>query len=345
LENNTGIIVSPGKELENIALAVLSEYGIIPGSLSLIQGGNIKTVWKVKAQGNWLCLKRLKQTPDKATFSVYAQIYIKSNGGKVPGIILNKNNSPITIYNEQVFVLYEWIDGKDLNLDVPSDLHHALRGLAGFHIASRGYCPDKKARVSSKLGKWPEQYTSMKNRLSAWREIARDKVTQPSYKAYFEFVEPVLHLADKAINELAMSKYAELTREDSPSIVLCHQDFGKGNALDAPDGIYVLDLDGVTFDLPARDLRKIIGKNAENRGQWQTGAIRDIIDCYCEVNPLGFDDKQVLYIDLLFPHWFFGLVKNLFQNGKPLKASEIERMAKFEVSKIPFISSLIKSQG
>ena len=98
----------------------------------------------------------------------------------------------------------------------------------------------------------------------------------------------MLHLADKAINELAMSKYAELNREDSPSIVLCHQDFGKGNALDAPDGIYVLDLDGVTFDLPARDLRKIIGKNAENRGQWQTGAIRDIIDCYCEVNPLGF---------------------------------------------------------
>ena len=145
------------------------------------------------------------------------------------------------------------------------------------------------------------------------------------------------------MREIAASEYAGLTREGSPSIVLCHQDFGRGNVIAAADGIYVLDLDGVTFDLPARDLRKIIGKIAEKRGQWQAAAIKDIVDCYCEVNPLGNDEVQVLYIDMLFPHWFYGLVKNLFKNGKPLKAAEIERTAKLEESKAPLIRTLLRS--
>ena len=42
---------------------------------------------------------------------------------------------------------------------------------------------------------------------------------------------------------------------------------------------------------------------------------------------------EVLHADLLFPHWFYGLVKNLFQNNKSLKASEIEKTALLESSK------------
>ena len=167
-----------------MALNVLKEYDIVPESLSVIQGGTIKTVWKLKAQGRQLCLKRLKQTYDKALFSVNAQIYINNSGGKVPGVILNKNMQPIVQYNEQLFVLYKWINGNDLNFDVPADLRQAVQGLAGFHIASRGYCPDDRSRISSKLGKWPEQYESMKNKLAAWKESAGSNSSQPHYLAY-----------------------------------------------------------------------------------------------------------------------------------------------------------------
>lgn len=331
-------------DTQNIALSVLKEYGIVPENLSLVQGGTVKTVWKLSSRGRPLCLKRLKQTLDKALFSVHAQIYIKNSGGKVPGVILNKSKEPIVQQNEQLFVLYEWIDGNDLDFSVPADLHKALQGLAHFHIASKGYIPAEQSRISSKLGKWPEQYESMKNKLLAWKKIADSNSSQPHYKAYSTYADSMAAIADQALERIGKSAYSTLTEAGSRSIVLCHQDFGRGNVLAAPDGVYVLDLDGVTFDLPARDLRKIIGKNAENAGQWQAGAIRQILGWYAKINPMNEAEIEVLYADLLFPHWFFGLVKNQFKNDKPVKASAIEKIARLEEAKAPLIRALINQQ-
>lgn len=56
------------KELKTLAAQVLSEYNIIPKEVSIIQGGSIKTVWKFESNKGVFCLKRLKQTLDKALF-------------------------------------------------------------------------------------------------------------------------------------------------------------------------------------------------------------------------------------------------------------------------------------
>lgn len=328
--------------LDKIAYSVLSHYGITPESIRIIQSGSIKTVWKLSTGGRQLCLKRLRQTIDKAQFSVNAQIYIKKSGGLVPGIVLDKSKQPIVQYNDQLFVLYEWVDGRDLNFANPADLKQAIQGLARFHIASKGFVPDDGTRVSSKLGRWPEQYASMKNRLAAWKETAAVNIAMPSNQAYVKSCSSMIDIASQAIERLSHSEYNHLTAADSKSIVLCHQDYGKGNALAAGNNIYILDLDGVTFDLPARDLRKIIGKIAENKGQWQASSISDIINWYAEVNPLSDAEKNTLYIDLLFPHWFHGLVKNQFQGGKLLKSGEIERAARLEESKVPIIDTIMK---
>ena len=328
--------------LNEIAQSVLKKFGVTPVSISLIQGDSIKTVWRIGTPGGDLCLKRLKQSYDKALFSVNAQIYIKKSGGKVPGIIPAANGRLIIEHNEQLFVLYEWIDGKDLNFGNPADLHTAIRGLADFHAATKGYLPDENCRVSSKLGKWPEQYRSMLNKLDSWRAIAGVDASRPDHTAYLKYADQMSGMGGLALKALEASAYNLLTGSGSTSVVLCHQDYGRGNVLNSKNGVFLLDLDGVTFDLPARDLRKLTGKNAENRNLWEASAIREILGWYEEGNPLGNDDKSILYIDLLFPHWFFGLVKNLFQNGKPLKAAEIVRIAKLEESKVQILKVLLK---
>lgn len=329
----------------DIAINVLKEYGIVPDDIRLIQGGTVKTVWKLSAGGRQLCLKRLKQTIDKVLFSVNAQIYIKNSGGLVPGVVFNKKGDAVTEYNGQLFAVYEWIDGKDLNFGNPADLRSALRGLARFHIASKGYKAPEGARVSSKLGKWPDQYASMRNKLASWKELAARNTSAAQHSSYLEHIDSMLSLADHALTMLNGSKYAELTGPDSPVPVLCHQDYGKGNVLAAVNGVYVLDLDGVTFDLAARDLRKIIGKNAENSGQWSAKAVLDIVGWYSEVNRISADEHDVLYADLMYPHWFYGLVKNLYQNGKSLKASEIERTALLESSKEEVLKLCFRRSG
>lgn len=328
---------SQSTDLYKLAREVLKEYEIDFKDISVIQSGGIKTVWRLKTTMGDLCLKRLKQTYDKALFSVNAQDYVKNSGGNVPAIIKDKRGNPIVTFNDQLFVVYEWLYGKDLSFSNPEDLKSAIHGLSKFHVSSKGYAAPQDARVSSKLGKWPDQYSSMKNKLSSWKEIAKEKSSIGYYNSYLKHVDSIIEICEKALDLLNTSPYKEVTAEDSKSIVLCHQDYGKGNAILTDDGVYVIDLDGVTWDHPARDLRKIIGKQSENRGNWDISAVKTVVDWYCEKNPLSSVDKELIYIDLLYPHWFYGLVKNIFKNGKSCSPSKIEKIAKLEVSKIPLL--------
>lgn len=332
--------IEENNNLYDIANKVLKKYDIVPEEISIIQSGTIKTVWKIKTEKGILCLKRLKQSYEKALFSTSAQIHIYNSGGNVPAIITNNENSAISEHNDEIFVIYEWLEGKDLNFSNNEDLSLAINGLAKFHHYSKGYKPNKESRISSKSGKWPNQYNSMKNRIISWKDISKEK-TDSCYAVYANSADSIIEIADTALELLNQSEYKKLTSEDSDSLVLCHQDYGKGNAILTENGVYVLDLDGVTFDLPARDLRKIIGKDAENSGKWDKSNILKILNWYTE-NPMTDEEKKVLYIDLLFPHWFFGLTKNLFQKNKILKAREIERISKLEEAKVQVLLNLIK---
>jgi spore coat protein I len=334
--------VEHGSDLKGLALEVLKNYPVMPQQISIIQSGTIKTVWKIYTASGPLCLKRLKQTYDKALFSVNAQLFIKNKGGNVPGIIVDRNNQSIVQHKDQLFVLYEWLEGKDLNFDNPVDFKLALEGLAKFHISSKGYESMEESRMSTKLGKWPDQYTSMRNKFISWKEISANSRSESCYNSYFQAADSMINIANMALEYIQNSSYDTLASPSSKSIVLCHQDYGRGNAILVGSEVIVLDLDGVTYDLPARDLRKLIGKETFNKGRWQLESIDRVCSIYKSVNPLTPEEIRVLYIDLMYPHWFYGLVKNLFQNNKSLKSFEIEKIARLEESKIPLLKSLIE---
>ncbi|MDF2592900.1 MAG: cotI [Clostridia bacterium] len=330
------------KDLEDLAVRVLQEYDITPQDIFIVQSGGIKAVWKINTSDHTLCLKRLRQTYDKVLFSAHAQIYIKNSGGNVPGILLNKNGQPIVQYNDQLFIVYEWLEGADLDFENNSDLEAALGGLAAFHKASKGYQYPADARESSKFGKWPEQYTSMKNRFEKWKEYALENNSDGSHDLYLKYVDSMIALADLAIELIDKSEYKNLSIPESDLKVLCHQDFGKGNAISTPEGVIVLDLDSVTYDFSVRDLRKIIGKLATDNDMLDMNKMNDIISWYSRANPIADDEKKILYIDLLFPHWFHGLLKNQYLNNKQIKPSDIEEVVIFEKAKIPILTKLIE---
>lgn len=327
-------------DIKQLAKTILKNYNIVPKDLDIIQDNGLKTLWKFQDHNQVKCLKRLKQTKEKAVFTVNAQIHIWNQGGKVPRVYLNNDQEAITEYNGQFFVLYEWITGKDLYFNRSSDLCNALDGLGKFHVASKGYEAPESANVSSKLGRWDGQYESMKNRMLKWKGQAQLKPQNKAYASYLKVIDSIIKIADKALNDLQKSSYQMITDINMKDSPLCHQDYGKGNVVFSGKDVYVIDLDGVTYDLVVRDLRKIIGKRMEKRGRWDKETIETILAYYETGNRLTEQEKEVLKIDLLFPHWFFAKVKNLFKKNKPINPSEIVKIAKLEQSKINILKDL-----
>ncbi len=348
------------EDLDALAGEILPLYGIAPTRATVIQAGDVKTVWKIERDhGRPLCLKRLRHTMEKAVFAAGAQKYVFAHGGPVPRILATQRGDDLAARDGQLFALYEWVDGEPISLDTGRELRAALHGLAHFHRSSRGYVPPEGDRVSTKLGRWPHHYDSMRRRLIDWKGKARStldaqdgaegadatEATVPFLSreyldAYLREVDGFVTLAAEAEERLASSRYAELTVHTSQQ-GLCHQDFGPGNALQTSNGVIILDLDGVTFDLPARDLRKIIMKRASTRGKWDEPDIREVLSFYGEANPLSAAEQEILFIDLLYPHEFHDTVKNPFHKEKPSTAGELRRTASLARAKVDLLRTLI----
>ncbi|MBU3144402.1 CotS family spore coat protein [Clostridium sp. CF012] len=316
-----------------LAEKVLLEYKIMPENLKLFQSKGLKTLWRFMYKNTTLCLKRLNQSLEQALFSVNAQIYIFKNGGNVPKVYPNAKGNPITEYNGQLFVLYSWIDGRDMNLEDPKDLALALQSLSKFHADSIGYEPPTTAIISSKLGNWPKQYESMKNRMLKIKEVCIQNPNNTSFSTYVKTVGPIVEICDKTINLINNSPYNALCSIKQNKSCLCHQDFGTGNVMLSQKTGFVIDLDSVTYDLPARDLRKIIGKRMMKFNDFSIKNIETILNFY-EINiNLSPTHREVLKIDLMFPHWFFGLIKTIHKSDEVINSDKISSIAKFEQNK------------
>ncbi|MCL4440421.1 MAG: CotS family spore coat protein [Firmicutes bacterium] len=259
----------------------------------------------------------------------------------MPAIYPTNEGKLYQVVDNELFVLYQWIDGKNINMGNPAGLETAIKGIAAFHRDSAGYVPPENCRVSTKLGKWPQYYLSLINRMQEWKQTAQSSAQQQLSQVYLENVDHSIMLGEKALKMLEQSCYNDWVVEVEQQKNLCHQDYGDGNAIVTSEGIYVIDLDGVTYDLPVRDLRKIINKRMASIGRWDKELLQSIINWYCQINPLPKAQLHVLYIDLIFPHGFHDTAKNPYRKNKPINAAKLSKAAKHEQAKEEILTPIL----
>lgn len=87
------------------------------------------------------------------------------------------------------------------------------------------------------------------------------------------------------------------------------QDYGWSNGQIGDGGVWIIDLDGVAYDLPIRDLRKLITSTMDDMGVWDTTWMKGMIDAYSQANPIESELMQVLLVDMSLPNEFYKHVK------------------------------------
>lgn len=317
--------------LEGLAARVLSRYPLHVLDISTVQAKGKKVVWRVRAREGHFCLKRLGKRMDSLLFSVGAQKYMQQKGALVPAVLAGEDGE-ITVVGADAFVVYQWVEGRPVSFGTPESLRQAVRGLAAFHRHSKGYVPPRGARVSQKWDRWPQQYASILQRLRDWLEAA-GRESGAFAGAFREEAPFFIRRGEKVLAALSRSGYQRLARDPARHLVLCHQDYGEGNALLTPRGVYVLDLDNVSFDFPARDLRKLINKVATAPGGWKVDRGRQVLRYYNEEEPLGEEMEELVWLDLAFPHLFHDVAKNHFKKGKDESSLKLREAARVERAK------------
>jgi CotS family spore coat protein len=75
--------------------------------------------------------------------------------------------------------------------------------------------------------------------------------------------------------------------------------------------MWIIDLDGVAFDLPIRDLRKLISGTMADLFHWDANWVMEMIHAYHEANPITPELYDLLMIDLSMPNEFYKNIKEV----------------------------------
>lgn len=310
--------------------------------IEVIQDGGIKTIWKIETSSGTVCLKRIRKSIPIVKFTTAAQAYLSGKGALVADIIPTKENELFFIHEGYALVLYSWINGSDLEMeDVEEYAFAGIKGLAQFHKDSVGFVPPVDCDTYNRMGVWPDHYKKMLEEMKQWKVDAA-KQTNPFNQAYINMADEMIKMADEAVQLLQASYYLEWVKDIGEYGYMCHQDYGKGNALLTDKGVYVLDLDNLAYDIPIRDIRKLITKRLEEIDTWKLVDLERMISCYESVLPLTEEQRKLIYIDMLFPHNFYGCVKNPFKKGKVGEEKKIHKVYQMEMYKLPALHQVLK---
>lgn len=305
-------------------------YRVIPVQVEADAG---KGVWQVETDRGTVCLKRTGQPADRMAFSIAAQLHLAAHGAPVPRLIPARDGTFAVESAGRVYVAYQWISGRSVRWENRDDLQASVEALASLHGASRGFTVPAGVKVFTKLGRWPDHYAEMEERLQKWKVQAEQQPEVRFHALFLAGVDTALELAARARAALATSPYDVLVQRTWPGDTLIHQDFGPSNIIMTGTGPCLLDLDTVTLEFPARNLRKLMGELMQSKGGWRSDIIDEVLGWYTKINPLPAEHLHLLGIDLMFPHVFHDSAKNWFKKNKPEKPDRMERACRFEREK------------
>jgi spore coat protein I len=338
-------VLSPEEEQRLISLAetILKNWEVTVNLIEVVQGGQMALVWKIHTSEGPICLKRIHRPEKKALFSINAQNYLALKGTRVPGIIPNKHGVLYTKHGPFLFVVYEWIEGRPFELTVQEDLEFIMKGLAEFHTASIGYRPPDGIPIFTKLGRWPNHYIKRCQQMETWKLMAQTMPEDPFSQLYLAEIDSFIQEGRSTLARLLQSEYPAWVSELKASPTLCHQDYGTGNSLLGDDGqIWVIDLDTVSFDLPIRDLRKMIIPLLDTTGVWNEEQFHVMINAYESVSPLTEKQKEIMFIDMLFPYELYDVIRERYVRKTPLLETELAEAFEYERIKSGALNPLIK---
>lgn len=314
-------------EVEEVARHVMGQYDMRVSSMVLITSKPDKggAIWRIDTDKGPRSLKVLHRIPSRSLFSIGAQQYLVEQGARVPALIPTMENENYVEAGGKLWIVTDWIEPMQpvskIDLEGASTLCY---GLGEFHRLSKGYIPPARAGKSSRLYTWPKYYEKMIAKIGWFRDIASAYNEFPSSQQLLNVVDEFERQAREALERLHASKYFSMTAMGEPHWGLVHQDYGWSNGQMGPGGIWVIDLDGVAYDFPLRDLRKLITSTMDDMGIWDMAWIRGMIGAYHEANPMDREMFELLCLDMAFPNEFYKHVKEVVFDPVTFLGMELE---------------------
>ncbi|MFG6150591.1 CotS family spore coat protein [Halobacillus sp. B23F22_1] len=313
--------------IEDIGREVLKYYDFNTHGMTVMATKDEKggAIWRIDTDKGPFSLKLLHRRPTHSKFSLGAQEYlVHEQKMRVPAIIPTKDGEKYVKMGGKLWFVADWIESLH---QLPQDLEgtkELCTALGEFHRLTKGYVPPEDAEVVSRLHRWPRTYERMEKKMDWFRDIVHAYSEMPASSTILSVLDMFQEQVREGRQRLENSRYEEIVAKGNEVAGLVHQDYGWSNAQMADDGMWIIDLDGVSYDITIRDLRKLIIDRMHANGEWDIHWIREMLAAYEESLPITDEVYEMLLIDLSLPNLFYKNIKYMVYSPAEFLNEELE---------------------
>lgn len=332
----------------DVVKKVIAQYPLKVKNIFLLSYKGKKAVWSIQTDTGEVIMKKVPFDETHIDFMLHAIQYLKKNGVNTPGVLKTSSGQGYVKLNGEYFVVFETVYGRSPEYENDSELALILKGMAGFHKASRGIESPNGFYPSYLLTKWKSDLQHRTEKLIAFKEQRSQAKTKNEFdRVFLAHADTFLQQCREALATLNQPYFEQWVKETEANKTLCHQDFAAGNLVVGRDGkLYVYDMDSLTVDLPVRDMRKILNKVMKKDTNWDLPTMMKMMKAYQQVNPLTKDQYKILAADIKYPHLFYGQVSKYYEGREdgwsPEKHTvKLKNMIATELSKNAVLKSFL----
>lgn len=290
---------------------VARQYGLSIESISPTRG-----IYIIRTDKGIKCLKRLYYGAQKLLFIHGAKEHLINNGFcNIDRLILTSDGAPYVEYGDDLYVITEWVDGRESDFRNYEEVLKAASVLSKLHEASKGYDIIEGSKLKSDLGRWKHLMIKRKDSLKKMKMIAECKLDKSEFdRLYIENVEIYISFANEAIDILNKSKYEDVVKRTVQEKSFCHHDYTYHNILiDKKDNYHVIDFDYCKYELRIYDFVNFLIKVLK-RNMWDFNLAVNLINEYSKISPIYEDEKLIMFSLLKFPQRYWRLANRYYYN-------------------------------
>lgn len=247
-------------------------------------------------------LKEFRHSGDSLVFSYRATEHLIGNGLKrLPRFHLTARGLPYTQHQGKLFVVADWVEGRNCDFTAPEEAREAARALAEIHLGSIGFTCKEHIPGKERWGVWPERYRNQIKALQTWapRAASGKKAFDRKFSANLGYF---LRRGKQALDLLEDGVYDRLVEKERGLRSFCHKDYTPSNVIRDPGGgIWAVDFDSCCHDLRAYDLAQLI----TNSSGWEIDRAVPVLEAYDRVSPISLEELRLATALLGLPREFF----------------------------------------
>ncbi len=227
--------------------------------------------------------------------------------------IPNKEGAYITKNeDEEQFLLKEYLDGREWNLEEEGEIFRGSRILGELH--KQLILPERAAFPTAAA--WSREVDKHNRELKRTRNFIRERQQKNQFELLFLEMFPVFYAeAEEVQKKLKSFDEEALIQSAAEAGTLCHGEFTYHNLIHYRGGVAILNFDktyyGVQIDDFYQYFRKVMEKN-----NWRKAIAEKVLNAYKEGRGISRLEAEYLYLRFSYPDKFWKSANHYFNGAK-----------------------------